>query len=350
VERLEHRTLGDSGLKVPVLSFGTATFGGNDGFELWGETDVAGARRIVDVCLEAGVTMFDTANSYSNGRAEEILGEAIRGRRDQVLISTKATTTIGPGPNERGSSRLHVTRAVDDSLRRLRTDWIDLFYMHWFDGTTPVEEVVSTLDTLVRAGKLRYVAASNFPGWALMKSLAAADRYGWSRYVGHQVQYSLAVRQYEYELCSLGLDQGVGAVVWSPLAMSALTGKIRRGREVPRGSRLGNGAERVLQAEPERIYRIVDVLDELVEETGRSITQIALNWLLRKPTVATLVLGARTEEQLRDNIGAVGWSLSADQVARLDRASAEPLPYPYRHQREEEPFLLPAPWTAEESG
>jgi aryl-alcohol dehydrogenase-like predicted oxidoreductase len=342
---MEHRRLGSSGLKVPVLSFGAATFGGgSEFFKAWGSTDVAGARRLVDICLDAGVTMFDTANSYSRGASEEILGEALEGRRDEVLIATKATTPMGDGPNEGGSSRFHVVKAVEDSLKRLRSDHIDLLYMHEYDATTAIEEVVHTLDTLVTAGKVRYVAASNFSGWQLMKALAIADRYGWTRYAGHQVQYSLAVRDYEHELLPLGIDQQVGAVVWSGLGGSALTGKVRRGQELPKGSRLSEPAAGGLVAEAEHIYGIVDVLDELVEETGHSISQIALNWLLQRSTVASIVVGARTEEQLQDNLGAVGWSLDAEQVARLDQASRPTVPYPYNHQQEK-PYFLPAPWT-----
>ena len=342
---MEHRRLGTSGLKVPVLSFGAATFGaGSDFFRAWGDTDVDGARRLVDICLDAGVTMFDTADAYSRGRSEEILGAALAGRRDRVLISTKATTPMGDGPNEGGSSRYHLVDTVERSLRRLRTDHIDLLYMHEFDATTAVEEVVHTLDDLVTAGKVRYVGASNFSGWQLMKALAIADRHGWTRYAAHQVQYSLAVRDYEHELAPLGLDQGVAAMVWSPLGGAALTGKLRRGQEAPPDSRLGQPAGGGLVADAEHIYAIVDVLDELAGETGRSITQLALNWLLRQPTVASLVIGARNEDQLRDNLGAAGWALDADQLARLDEVSRLPVPYPYNHQQEK-PFFLPAPWT-----
>ena len=342
---MEHRRLGTSGLKVPVLSFGTATFGGgSEFFRAWGNTDVSGARRLIDVCLEAGATMFDTASSYSRGRSEEILGEALEGRRDEVLLATKVTTPMGDGPNEGGSSRFHLVRTIEDSLRRLRTDHVDLLYMHEFDATTAIDEVLHTLDALVAAGKVRYVAASNFSGWELMKSLAAADSNGWTRYVAHQVQYSLAIRDYEHELAPLALDQGVGAIVWSPLAGAALTGKIRRGREIPADSRLSKAAAGGLPADIEHIHNIVDVLDDIASETGHSISQVALNWLLQKPTTCSLVVGARTEVQLRDNFGAAGWSLDADQMIRLDDASARPLPYPYDHQHGQ-PQFLPAPWT-----
>ncbi len=325
---------------MPALSFGTATFAGGNA---WGDTDTAGARRLVDLCLDAGVTMFDTADVYSTGRSEEILGEALGGRRDDVLLASKVTSPMGEGPNESGSSRFHVVRAVEDSLRRLRTDHVDLLYMHEFDATTRVEEVVRTLDDLVTSGKVRYVAASNFSAWQLMKSLAVADRHGWARYVAHQVSYSLAVRDYEHELLPLALDQGVGAIVWSPLAGAILTGKVRRGAELPATTRLHHPRFGV-QGDPDAVYDIVDVLDDLVEETGRTITQIALNWLLRKPTVASIVLGARTEDQLRENLGAAEWALDADQVARLDAVSERPLPYPYDHQQMY-PHFQPAPWT-----
>lgn len=336
---MEYRRLGNSGIRVPVLSFGTATFGGRDGYEVAGSTDLSAARRLVSQCLEAGVSMFDTANAYSGGLAEEILGRAIGDRRDDLLISTKVAMPLGSGPNSGGSSRLHLVRAVEDCLRRLGTDWIDLLYMHLHDGTTPVEEVVRSLDMLVESGKVRYVGASNFSAWALMKSLAVADRYGWNRYVAHQVQYSLAVRHYEYELGPLGWDQGVGAVAWSPLAGAALTGKLRPGVEVPADSRLGKVAESGVPASQERIFRIVEALDEVSAETGRSLSQIAINWILQQPTVSSVVIGARTEAQLGDNLGAVGWSLSREQLERLDAASRPWLPYPYCHQQETPDYL-----------
>ncbi|MFE3799805.1 aldo/keto reductase [Nocardia tengchongensis] len=327
---MEYRRLGASGLLVPALSFGAGTFGGRgELFSAWGDTDARQARRLVDISLEAGVTLFDTADVYSDGASEEVLGEAIRGRRDRVLISTKATLPIGPGPADAGSGRGRLISAVEGSLRRLGIDHIDLFQLHAFDAGTPVEEVLSALDTLVRAGKIRYVGASNFAGWQLMKSLAAADRHGLPRYVAHQVYYSLVGRDYEWELMPLGLDQGVGAVVWSPLGWGRLTGKIRRGQPLPAGSRLHQTAEAGPPVDDEVLYDVVDVLDEIAAETGRTVPQIALNWLLRRPTVATVIVGARDEEQLRQNLGAVGWSLDADQIARLDKASAVTPPYPY---------------------
>ncbi|MFD6350684.1 aldo/keto reductase [Nocardia tengchongensis] len=327
---MEYRRLGASGLLVPALSFGAGTFGGRgELFSAWGDTDARQARRLVDISLEAGVTLFDTADVYSDGASEEVLGEAIRGRRDRVLISTKATLPTGPGPADAGSGRGRLISAVEGSLRRLGIDHIDLFQLHAFDAGTPVEEVLSALDTLVRAGKIRYVGASNFAGWQLMKSLAAADRHGLPRYVAHQVYYSLVGRDYEWELMPLGLDQGVGAVVWSPLGWGRLTGKIRRGQPLPAGSRLHQTAEAGPPVDDEVLYGVVDVLDEIAAETGRTVPQIALNWLLRRPTVATVIVGARDEEQLRQNLGAVGWSLDADQIARLDKASAVTPPYPY---------------------
>ncbi|MFE3100819.1 aldo/keto reductase [Nocardia tengchongensis] len=327
---MEYRRLGASGLLVPALSFGAGTFGGRgELFSAWGDTDARQARRLVDISLEAGVTLFDTADVYSGGASEEVLGEAIRGRRDQVLISTKATLPTGPGPADAGSGRGRLISAVEGSLRRLGIDHIDLFQLHAFDAGTPVEEVLFALDTLVRAGKIRYVGASNFAGWQLMKSLAAADRHGLPRYVAHQVYYSLVGRDYEWELMPLGLDQGVGAVVWSPLGWGRLTGKIRRGQPLPAGSRLHQTAEAGPPVDDEVLYNVVDVLDEIAAETGRTVPQIALNWLLRRPTVSTVIVGARDEEQLRQNLGAVGWSLDADQIARLDKASAVTPPYPY---------------------
>jgi aryl-alcohol dehydrogenase-like predicted oxidoreductase len=341
---MEYRQLGGSGLKVPVLTLGTGTFGGStDFFKPWGAVGVPEATRLVDVCLDAGLTMFDTADVYSDGQAEEILGKAIAGRRDRVLISTKATFRSGDGPNDVGSSRLHIIRAVDASLRRLATDYVDLFQLHGFDALTPVEEALGTLDTLVRAGKIRYIGASNFSGWHLMKSLAFSEKYGLARYVAHQAYYSLIGREYEWELMPLGIDQQVGAVVWSPLGWARLTGKIRRGQPKPAVSRLQDPSN--VEAGPpvsdEYLYTVVDALEAVAADTGKTVPQIALNWLLRRPTVSTLVIGARNEEQLRQNLGAVGWELTADQTARLDTASAVTPIYPYWHQQgfaERNPF------------
>jgi aryl-alcohol dehydrogenase-like predicted oxidoreductase len=332
---MEYRQLGGSGFKVPVLSLGTGTFGGGgDFFKAWGASDVAEATRLVDICLEAGLTMFDSADIYSGGMAEEILGQAIKGRRDQVIISTKATFRAGTGPNDVGSSRFHLIRAVETALRRLGTDYIDLFQLHGFDAMTPVEETLGTLDGMVKAGKIRYVGCSNFSGWHLMKSLAVSEKYGLSRYVAHQAYYSLVGRDYEWELMPLGLDQKVGAVVWSPLGWGRLTGKIRRGQPLPASSRLQSKLVTDIgpQVQDEYLYRVVDALDAVAKETGKTVPQIALNWLLQRPTVANVIVGARNEEQLRQNLGAVGWNLTAEQVAKLDAASVTPLAYPYWHQ------------------
>lgn len=340
---MEYRQLGASGLHVPVLSFGTATFGGGtEFFKAWGSTDVAEASRLLDICLEAGVNFFDTANIYSHGMAEEILGKALEGRRHQTLIGTKATFPMGEGANDFGSSRLHLLKACEDSLRRLQTDYIDVYYLHGFDGRTPVQETLRALDDLVQSGKVRYIACSNFSGWHLMKSLSVSERYGWSRYIGHQVYYSLINREYEWELMPLGIDQGVGAIIWSPLASGRLSGKVRRGQPIPDSSRLKQGGGQGPDVPDELQYNIVDVLDELAAETNKSVPQVALNWLLQRPTVTSLVFGARNEEQLRENLGAVGWNLTAEQVARLDKVSDTPPVYPYWHQRNQ-PQLNPLP-------
>jgi aryl-alcohol dehydrogenase-like predicted oxidoreductase len=332
---MEFRTLGRSGLKVPVLSYGTGTFGGsNEFFRAWGASDVAEATRLVDICLEAGINLFDTADVYSDGLSETILGKAVAGRRDDVLISTKATFRMGAGPNDLGSSRYHLIRACEASLRRLGTDRIDIYHLHGFDALTPVEEVLSTLNQLVVSGKVRYIACSNFSGWHLMKSLDAADKYGWARYVGHQVYYSLIGREYEWELMPLALDQGVGALVWSPLGWGRLTGKIRRGKPLPAQSRLHKTGDMGPQVADEYLYKVVDALDAVAAETGKSVPQVALNWLLQRPSISTVIFGARNEEQLRQNLGAVGWNLSADQVAKLDAAGEVTPVYPYWHQRQ----------------
>jgi len=332
---MEYRQLGGSGLKVPVLTLGTGTFGG-DGplFSAWGNNQVQEATKLVDISLEAGLTMFDSADVYSAGQAEEILGKAIAGRRDKVLISTKATFRTGEGPNDIGSSRHHLVKSIEGSLKRLGTDYIDLFQLHGFDAQTPIDEALSTLDHFVRAGKIRYIGVSNFSGWHLMKSLAIAEKYGWTRYVAHQAYYSLIGRSYEWELMPLGLDQKIGAVVWSPLGWARLTGKIRRGDPLPKESRLNSQLNRDVgpPVDDEYLYKVVDALDEVAAETGKTVPQIAINWLLQRPTVATIVIGARNEEQLRQNLGAVGWDLTKEQVATLDAASATPLAYPYFHQ------------------
>jgi aryl-alcohol dehydrogenase-like predicted oxidoreductase len=330
---MEFRQLGSSGLRVPVLSFGTATFGGgSDFYRAWGSTDADEARRLIDICLDAGVSFIDTANSYSTGMAEEILGAAIAGRRDAILLATKATFPMGPAPNDVGSSRHVLRRACEDSLRRLRTDHIDVYYMHGFDENTPAEETLKVLDELVASGKVGYVACSNFSGWQLMKSLGIAQRYGWSPYVAHQAYYSLVAREYEWELMPLAIDQGVGTVVWSPIAGGALSGKVRRGRPLPEGTRVSQlGLERA--GDLERLYAIVDTLEAIAADVGKTIPQVALNWVLNRPTVSSVDIGARTEAQLRENLGAVGWALSAAHVAKLDAVSDRRPIYPYWHQR-----------------
>jgi aryl-alcohol dehydrogenase-like predicted oxidoreductase len=331
---MEYRRLGASGFTVPVLSFGCGTFGGKgEFFNAWGSTDEAGARRILDICLDAGVSMFDSADIYSAGESERILGTAIKGRRDKAIVSTKATFRSGEAANDVGSSRFHLIRACEAALKRLGTDYIDLFQLHGFDALTPVEEVLSALDDLVRAGKIRYVGVSNFSGWHLMKSLSAADKYGYPRYVANQTYYSLIGRDYEWELMPLGLDQGVGAVVWSPLGWGRLTGKIRRGAALPATSRLHTTASMGPQMADDYLYKVVDALDEVAGQTGKTVPQIALNWLLQRPTVSSLIVGARDEAQLRQNLGAIGWALDKEQVALLDKASAAPLAYPYWHQQ-----------------
>lgn len=325
---MEYRRVGRSGLTVSELSFGAATFGGSgEFFGAWGNTDTEQARAIVDVCVDAGITLFDTADVYSDGASEEILGTALRGRRDDVLISTKAA--LPTGDDDWGTSRTRLLRAVDTALTRLQTDRIDLFQLHAYDAYTPIDEVLRTLELLVAQGKIRYSGVSNFAGWQLMKSLAVADAQHRPRYVAHQVYYSLAGRDYEWELMPLGLAEGVGAIVWSPLGWGRLTGQIRRGRPLPEQSRLHTTASAGPPVDDESLYRIVDVLDEIAGETGRSVPQIALNWLLRKPTVSSVIIGARNERQLRDNLGAVGWALSTEQVARLDAASVRDAAYPY---------------------
>ncbi|WP_306260004.1 aldo/keto reductase [Pararhizobium sp. IMCC21322] len=336
---MEYRSLGRSGLKVPALSFGAGTFGGSGPlFGAWGDTDAKEARHLVDICLDAGVNLFDTADVYSDGASEEVLGEAIKGRRDKVLISTKTALPMGDGPYDSGSSRSRLIRSVENALRRLGTDYIDLLQLHAFDAGTPIEEVLSTLDDLVHAGKVRYIGVSNFSGWQVMKSLGLSEKHGRSRYVAHQVYYSLVGRDYEWELMPLGVDQGVGAMVWSPLGWGRLTGKIRRGQPIPEGSRLHQTAEFGPPVDDERLFDIVDALDDVAQETGKTIPQIAINWLLQRPTVSSVIIGARNEKQLRDNLGAVGWKLTPDQIVKLDAASVVTAPYPYFPYRRQEGF------------
>ena len=347
---MDYRLLGRSGLRVSTLSFGAATFGGgNEFFKAWGSTQTDEARRLIDLCIDAGINLFDTANGYSKGLAEEILGKALHGKRDNVLISSKSFFPMGEGPNDLGSSRQHILHQVDASLRRLGTDRIDIYHMHGFDALTPVEETLDTLNTLVHAGKIRYIACSNFSGWHLMKSLATSDRHGWTRYVAHQVYYSLIGREYEWELMPLGLDQGVGALIWSPLGWGRLTGKIRRGHPLPAVSRLHKTADIGPQPDDEYLYTVVDVLDEIAKETGKSVPQIALNWLLQRPTVSSVILGARNEEQLKQNLEAAAFTLTPGHIAKLDAASAVAKTYPYWWQEtsnaQRNPPPLPIPKT-----
>ncbi len=333
---MEFRQLGKSGLQVPVLCFGTGTFGGgNEFFQAWGNTDVAEATRLIDICMNAGVNFFDTADIYSQGLSEEILGQAIRHLpRESVLISTKATFQFGDGPNNVGSSRHHLTRQIEGSLKRLKTDYIDVYHMHGFDALTPIEETLNTLDQAVRDGKVRYIAASNFSGWHMQKSLDLSERYGWARYAAHQVYYSLVGREYEWELMPQALSEGVGALVWSPLGWGRLTGKIRRGQPLPEQSRLHKTAEQGPAVEDEYLYRVVDALDAVAALAGQTVPQVALNWLLRKPTVSSVIIGARNEQQLRDNLAAANFTLTQAQVAALDEASQAQVAYPYWHQRQ----------------
>lgn len=332
---MEHRQLGRSGLKVPVLSLGTGTFGGvGSMFSKWGSSDVAEATRLVDICLEAGLNFFDTADVYSGGASEETLGQALKGRRDEVLISTKGTFTTGKGPNDKGSSRYHIVKAVEASLKRLGTDHVDLYFLHGYDALTPAEEVLGALDDLVRAGKILYIGCSNFSGWHVMKALATSERLGLARHVAYQGYYSLIGRDYEWELMPLALDQGLGTMVWSPLGWGRLTGKIRRGQQADSGRIQSGGAAGGPIVDDEHLYDVVDALDAVARDTGKTVPQIALNWLLQRPTVANIVIGARNEEQLRQNLGAIGWKLDPSHIAQLDAASQRTPIYPYWHQRD----------------
>ena len=335
---MEYRQLGKSGLKVPELCFGAGTFGtSGEFFEAWAKSSEDEADRMIGICMDAGLNFFDTADIYSNGGSETALGKAIANhKRDDVLLSTKATFRFGDGPNDVGSSRYHLIQSLERSLKRLGTDYVDVYHLHGFDATTPVDETLNTLDKMVREGKVRYIACSNFSGWHLMKSLSVSERYGWAKYVGHQVYYSLVGRDYEWELMPLALDQGVGALVWSPLGWGRLTGKIRRETGIPKDSRLNTKvvADSGPQVQDEHLFKVVDAIDAIAKETSKTVPQVALNWLLRRPTVSTLIIGARNEEQLKANLGAVGWKLTPEQVAKLDAASEVPISYPYWHQRQ----------------
>lgn len=331
---MEYRNLGNSGLRVSALCFGTATFGGTNGFEGWGSTQVNDANNMINLCLDNGVNLIDTADIYSQGDAEIVLGKAIEGIRNKMLISTKATFPMGTDINGYGSSRSHLIEACEASLKRLGTDHIDIYHMHGFDANTDVQETLRALDDLVTSGKVRYIACSNFSGWHLMKSISVSERNGWNKYVAHQVYYSLLNRDYEWELMSLGIDQKVSALIWSPLASGRLSGKFRRNAPMPNDSRIASGTSTVpsANAEEERLYRIVDELEVIAQETEKTVAQVALNWLLQRPTVASIIVGARNEEQLKQNLQAVGWNLTPEQVKRLEAASASPKAYPYWHQ------------------
>jgi len=333
---MEYRQLGRSGLRVSALSFGAATFGsGSDFFEAWGSSaDVEQAKKLIGICVDAGVNLFDTANVYSRGSSEEVLGAALKGIRNKILISTKATFPMGDGPNEMGSSRYHLVRQCEDSLRRLQTDYIDIYHMHGFDGCTTVEETLRTLDDLVKSGKIRYIACSNFSGWHLMKSLSVSDRYGWNRYVAHQAYYSLIGREFEWELMPLAVDQGIGTLVWSPLGWGRLTGKFRKGIPVPENTRLKVIPDTGPEVREEHLHAVVEAIAAVASETGKTIPQVALNWLLQRPTISSLIIGARNEEQLIQNLDAASWSLTSDQMNKLNAASEQRPIYPYWHQRD----------------
>jgi len=329
---MDYRQLGSSGLRVSALALGTMTFGGRGNFANVGSTDVATASRQVDQCLDAGVNLVDTADVYSDGLSEEIVGEVLEGRRDQVVLATKARFPMGEGPNDAGLSRHHLIRSCEASLRRLRTDHIDLYQVHEWDGQTRLEETLSALDTLVRDGKVRYVGASNYSAWHLMKALGVAERRGLERFVSQQIYYSLQARDAEYELVPLALDQGVGILVWSPLAGGLLSGKYRRDQTGPEGARqLTDWGEPPVR-DQEGLYDVVDVLVEIGEGRGVSAAQVALAWLMHRPAVSSLIIGARTEEQLADNLAAAELTLAGEEVARLEEVSRPPLLYPYWHQ------------------
>lgn len=341
---MDYNQVGRSGLKVSSLAFGAGTFGGQGPlFSAWGNSDAKDAARLVDICLDAGVTLFDTADVYSNGASEEILGQALKGKRDRALLSTKIGLPMGDGPGEAGTSRQRIKSTVEAALKRLQTDHIDLLQLHAFDSQTPIEEVMATLDQLVREGKVGYTGVSNFSGWQVMKSLAVADRYGWNRHVANQSYYSLVGRDYEWELMPLGAEEGLGAIVWSPLGWGRLTGKVSRNRPIPVNSRLHETAQWGPPVSDDLLFDVIDVLQEIASETGKSVPQIAINWILQRPTVSSVIMGARNEEQLRDNLGAVGWSLSPEHMARLDAASAGPIAYPYYPYRTQDGFARLSP-------
>jgi aryl-alcohol dehydrogenase-like predicted oxidoreductase len=330
---MEYRQLGRSGLRVSCLTLGTMTFGGRGEFSAVGQTDVEGARRQIEMALDAGVNLIDTADVYSQGAAEEILGRALNGRRDQVLVATKARFPMGDGPNDAGLSRHHLIAACEASLRRLRTDYVDLYQVHEWDGQTPLEETLAALEHLLESGKVRYVGCSNFAGWQLMKALGTADRFGLPRFVSQQVYLSLQERSAEYEIVPSALDQGLGLLIWSPLAGGLLSGKYRRGQAPPSGSRHASEWDEPPVYDEDRLYDTIEVLVEIAEDHDVSPARVALGWLLRRPGISSVIIGARTDEQLADNLAAADLDLSDDEVARLESTSRPPLIYPYWHQR-----------------
>lgn len=328
---METRLLGNSGLEVSVLSFGTMTLGGEGRFAAMGNVQVEEAKKLIDICLEAGVTVFDTADMYSAGKSEVVLGQALGERRKEIVLATKLFFRIEQGSHRMGLSRKHIIQGCEDSLRRLGTDYIDLYQAHNFDCLTPLEETMRAFDDLVQSGKVRYAGCSNYGAWQVMKALAISRQSGLTPYISQQVNYSLLARDVEHEIIPMGLDQGVGVMVWSPLQGGLLSGKWRRGQK-PSETRF-NQLEMPGTVDMEFVYSVVDVLDEIAKNRGVSVSQVALNWAMRKPCVDTVIIGARNEQQLRDNLAAATWALSGEEVAKLDAASARPLPYPLWHQQ-----------------
>jgi aryl-alcohol dehydrogenase-like predicted oxidoreductase len=327
---MEYRNLGKTGLKVPVLSLGTGTFGGtNDFFKRWGQTGATEASRLIDICLDNGVNFFDTANVYSQGDSELILGKALQGRRNKAIISTKAGFSMSDQPNDTGTSRYHLIKACEDSLKRLGTDYIDVYFIHGFDDTTPIEETLRTLDHLVSTGKVRYIGCSNFTAWQLMKSLSVSEKNNLEKYVIYQGYYSLIGRDYEQELMPLLKDQGLGLMVWSPLGWGRLTGKIKRNMPVAEGRVKSGGLVGAPPVSDDQLYNVIDVLEQIADETGKTISQVAINWLLYNATVSNIIIGARNEKQLTENLQAVGWALSQDQLMKLDTVSEQVPIYPH---------------------
>jgi aryl-alcohol dehydrogenase-like predicted oxidoreductase len=336
---MEYRTLGRSGLKISTMTMGTMTFGGVGGFAKVGNTDLQGARRLIDLCIDSGINLLDTANAYSGGLSEQIIGEALGGKRKgDVLIASKVRMPVGKGPNDQGLSRYHIIRECEGSLKRLKTDVIDIYFVHQWDGLTPLEETLAALDTLVEQGKVRYIGCSNYSGWHIMKALGISERERRPRFVTQQIHYTLEAREAEYELLPISVDQGLGVLVWSPIAGGLLSGKHRRNQAAPEGSRQLAGWTEPPIRDEERLWNIVDVLVEIGAERGVSAAQIALAWLLGRPAISSLVIGGRNEAQFKDNIAAADLKLTAEERARLDAVSKPPLLYPYWHQQ----------WTARE--